>query len=370
MKLWGLIFISMIAAGVIGILYTLSRLRKFQIICKHCTKRQSYAVSTALFALVFALLYGLGGMWNTVIVFIHLFVFWVLADIVCSVVEKIRKRKFVRYWAGGIAVSVTILYLMAGYWSLHHVVRTEYRIPVEAVALTEQVRIVGFSDSHIGTTFTAEKLREYVERMNEEDPDLVVIAGDYVDDATSLKDMQECCAVLSELKAQYGVYFAFGNHDAGYYSEERRGYKKEDLVAELEKNGVVVLEDEAVKVADHIYLCGRRDTRQNRLTMEQLVSGISKEDAILVLDHEPNDYQAQEACGVDLVFSGHTHGGQFFPILRAGEWMGVNDKTYGFERRGRTNFVVSSGISNWEFWFKTGCVSEYVVMDLIPGFLE
>lgn len=64
----------------------------------------------------------------------------------------------------------------------------------------------------------------------------------------------------------------------------------------------------------------------------------------------------------DLVVSGHTHGGQLFPINRAGEWIGVNDKTYGHERRGGVDFIVTSGISCWALRFKTGTKSEYVMI--------
>ena len=71
-----------------------------------------------------------------------------------------------------------------------------------------------------------------------------------------------------------------------------------------------------------------------------------------------------EEAGVDLVLSGHTHGGQLLPVNYVGEWTGVNAKTYGLERRGKTDFVVTSGISDWAIQFKTGCKSEYVVIDI------
>ena len=82
------------------------------------------------------------------------------------------------------------------------------------------------------------------------------------------------------------------------------------------------------------------------------------------MDHQPHDYQAQEASGVDLVLSGHTHGGQMIPFNRMGEWLGLDDKIYGMEKRGDTSFIVTSGISDWAIKFKTGCKSEYVVIDV------
>ena len=88
---------------------------------------------------------------------------------------------------------------------------------------------------------------------------------------------------------------------------------------------------------------------------------------MIMLDHQPNDYAAEEASGVDLVLSGHTHGGHIFPAGLLGVWMGANDKTYGYERRGGTDFFVTSGISGWVIPFKTGCISEYVVIDIVPN---
>ena len=82
------------------------------------------------------------------------------------------------------------------------------------------------------------------------------------------------------------------------------------------------------------------------------------------MDHQPSDYDNEAATAADLVVSGHTHGGQFFPITRVGEYIGVNDRTYGYEKRNGTEFIVTSGISDWALYFKTGTKSEYVIIDI------
>ena len=86
----------------------------------------------------------------------------------------------------------------------------------------------------------------------------------------------------------------------------------------------------------------------------------------IVLDHQPADFDAEAQAGAGLVLCGHTHGGQMIPINYLGQWLGVNDLRYGHERRQNTDFIVSSGISDWELLFKTGCHSEYVLIDLLP----
>ena len=95
-----------------------------------------------------------------------------------------------------------------------------------------------------------------------------------------------------------------------------------------------------------------------------MTEGLDPDKYSIVLDHQPSDFDAQAAAGADLVLSGHTHGGQLFPLHRMGQWLGIDDKSYGCEKRKNTTFIVTSGISDWAIQFKTGCKSEYVVIDV------
>ncbi len=63
--------------------------------------------------------------------------------------------------------------------------------------------------------------------------------------------------------------------------------------------------------------------------------------------------------------SGHTHGGQIFPLMNIENLTGLDDdRVYGYEKRDNTNFIVTSGISDWAIKFKTGCKSEYVIVNI------
>ena len=95
-----------------------------------------------------------------------------------------------------------------------------------------------------------------------------------------------------------------------------------------------------------------------------LTQNIDKNKYIIMLDHQPNDYDNEEKTGADLVLSGHTHGGQLFPLGLFGVLFGSNDKVYGLEIRDKTTFIVNSGIADWEIKFKTATKSEYGVIDI------
>lgn len=364
MWMWAAIMLFMVVMGLAGFVFVVSRITRFSFLQKRFGKKMRYLVSFGMLALVLLGIFLWGSLWDVMIVFMHLLVFWLLADGIFACAAKLRKKKFERYWAGMIAIVVTVVYIGSGIYCALHVFRTEYAVDVEAELGEDAFRIVGFSDSHMGTTFHANQWPEYVERMNQENPDIVVIVGDFVDDGSSYEDMVRSCEAMADLKTKYGVYFVFGNHDCGYYAG-RRGYGKAELVENLQKNNVIILEDEVVPVTGNLLLCGRQDSQQrNRKNMQQLSLEYETENCVIVLDHEPNDYAEEAAAGVDLVLSGHTHGGQFIPINRAGEWMGLNDMTYGIAKDGRTNFIVSSGIADWAFKIKTGCISEYFVVDI------
>lgn len=304
---------------------------------------------------------------NTLIIFIHCLVISLVCNIVNYIMKKKRKKEFTRYYAGAASILISVVYLSAGWYLAHNVSRTAYEVDTDKDI--GSLRVVQIADSHVGVTFDGEGFAGHMADIQNENPDIVVVTGDYVDDDTSKQDMIEACKALGSLKTTYGVYFVFGNHDKGYYASEYRGYNGENLLQELEKNGVHVLQDESVLIDNRFYIIGRQDRSEemgggSRLSMDALVENLDKEKYMIVLDHQPHDYEAQEASGVDLVLSGHTHGGQLFPINYVGEWTKENDKTYGIRKSGNTNFIVTSGISSWAMDFKTGCKSEYVVVDV------
>lgn len=339
---------------LMGIFYICRRMRKFGI-------KKWYVPYIVLTVLVCLLSLALN-LTTTIIIFINYLVVWLIIDFIFFLVKKIRKKDFKYYVAGYVALALSTIYIIYGVYNVYDVRRTDYTLTSEK--LNNSYKIALISDSHLGTTFDADGFNEYLKGIEKQKPDMLLIAGDFVDDGTSKDDMINASEYLGSVKTKYGVYFVHGNHDKGYYGN-KRGYSSEDLEEELVRNGVNILNDESILVNDEIYLVGRKDFEDmGRLQMNELVRSLDKDKFILVMDHQPTDYDNEANGGSDLVVSGHTHGGQIIPLNILNPYLSQNDSVYGFKKINKTNFIVTSGISDWEIKMKTGCISEYVIINI------
>ena len=372
MILWAVLMAVLFAAFIGGIFYLISRLRKFQWMRKAAGSKKKLEIlfGAVIVIIPAAIIWVAWGQMNAIICILHLIVFWAVSDGIFALVKKSRKKEFKRYYAGITAIVFTIVYLAAGWYGAHHVWEKNYTIETDKAV--GNFRVALLSDSHTGTTFHGDGFAEHMKEIEKQNPDVVLVAGDFVDDDTTKEDMIRCCQALGEMKTTYGVYYVFGNHDKGYYPSDYRGYTGDDLIAELEKNGVTVLQDQNVLIDNRVYIIGRQDRSEEvekgngRADMSTLTKNLDDGKFSIVMDHQPDDYEAQAASGVDLVVSGHTHGGQLFPLMNIENITGLggDDKVYGYEKRDNTNFIVTSGISDWAIKFKTGCRSEYVLIDI------
>ncbi len=300
---------------------------------------------------------------NGIVVDIYLIAFIFLVKCIAFIVKKMFKFEVKETYIVGIGILLTLFVLINAHYRAFNVVETDYTVYTEKNIGTKKFRIVQISDSHIGTTIDGKKFSKYMDDINALEPDIVVLTGDYVDDNTKYQDMIDASEGLSHLKTKYGVYFIYGNHDKGY--SNYRDFTDTEIKEELAKNNVVILEDEIVDITDKIVLIGRCDKEnKNRLSIMELVKDLDHDKYLIVLNHQPNDYQNESQAKVDLVLSGHTHGGQLFPLGELGLLLGANNKIYGMEKQNQTTFIVNSGISDWAIKFKTGTISEYVVIDI------
>lgn len=367
--MWYLIIGALLAAFAGGIIYISFRAANLEPVKRVAGGRKGAARLFCLAAVIAlaALLWRIWNLMNAAVCIVHLVLFWLGCDLTAWIFHRIRRKKPARYRAGYFAVVLCALYLAGGWFALHHVWETTYTLDTDKPV--GSLRIVQITDAHMGTTLHADDLEAYVDQINALAPDAVVVTGDFVDDDTSRADMLGGCEALGHLQARCGVFFVYGNHDQGYFSEASKGWTNEEFRKALSDCGIALLEDEARLIDDRFYIVGRKDRSmeqhgRSRQTAAQLLSVLDPQKYVVVLDHQPYDFDAEAEAGADLVLCGHTHGGQFIPINHVGEWIGENCLYYGYERRRNTDFIVSSGISNWAFQFKTGCHSEYTVIDI------
>ena len=292
--MWGIIFILVIAAAISGFIYLISRFARFKFIDKASKSRKSVKIllSIVIVILITGIIWLSMGYVNAIICMLHLAIFWLVFDLISSIIKKYRKKDFKLYYAGILTIAFTVIYLSAGWYFAHHVSPTHYII--ETNKEVDSLRIVFFADSHIGATFNADGFSQHIKSIQNEKPDIVLITGDYIDDDTSKEDMIKCCELLGTLDTTYGVYFSFGNHDKGYYDEKYRGYNGDDLIYELTRNGVIVLQDESILIDDTFYVIGRQDFSEtekgsSRASMEDLMNGLDTDKFIIVMDHQPHD---------------------------------------------------------------------------------
>ena len=360
MVFWFLLLALMGALGLSALFYLVTRVRRFLFMRRIAERHKalSWILAAALVGLLF--LFAFVNLYAVVIVVLHTALIWLLCDLAAWIVHRIRRTASKRYFAGVIALLLSAAYLGYGWIAAHHVFRTAYTVETDA---REPLRIVLIADSHLGITLDGEGFAREMRRIEAEQPDLVVLVGDFVDDDSEKKDMLAATEALGQLDTTYGVCFVYGNHDNGYY--RYRDFSSQELRDALLENGVTILEDASVPIGKDYLLIGRRDrSMPDRLPADAL--GMDASAYTIVLDHQPNDYDAEAAAGADLVLSGHTHGGHIFPAGLIGLWMGANDAVYGRSQREDTTFLVTSGLSGWAIPFKTGTFSEYVVIDLVP----
>ncbi|MBP5215964.1 MAG: metallophosphoesterase [Alphaproteobacteria bacterium] len=369
MIMWMMIMYTTLATAAVSLLYVSAGVCRFGFIRKLFTNaKYQKAAGVILVFGAFALCGWFLNYINAIVCIIYFALSWLICDLLFWIAEKIRKRLFERYYSGITAIILSIAALGAGWYLDHQVWQTDYNLSTSKKV--GDFKIVMFADSHIGTTFNAEGFEKHVRKMQLQNPDIAVIVGDFVDDDTTKQEMLSACRILGNLHTKHGIYFVFGNHDKGYYGAARRGFSAFELVKELQKNGITVLRDENVLIDDKIYIIGRRDYSEireqsgHRKSMNELTENLDKTKYMLVLDHQPADFANQQTSEVDLVLSGHTHGGQLFPFNQVGKWIGANDMIYGHKKSGKTDFIVTSGISDWAIKFKTGTKSEYVVINI------
>jgi uncharacterized protein len=208
---------------------------------------------------------------------------------------------------------------------------------------TSGLKIVAVSDIHLGTLIGKTRLTRLTDTINALQPDMIVIAGDMLDEAQAPIMKEDIGAPLRKLKAPLGVYAIPGNHEYIGGIKQATEY--------IESLGIILLKDTVVMPDSSFYLIGRDDIQANnfghhhRKELKTLVDNIDKEKLIIVLDHQPYKFDEAVENKIDLQISGHTHDGQFWPFnYLIGSMFEIS---HGYLKKANTNFYVSSGFGTW-----------------------
>lgn len=209
-----------------------------------------------------------------------------------------------------------------GFFILGFIVFYTYASFIEPVLLTVQyeniyshllndksdnIKIVQFSDTHISEYFDLDNLKKIVNKINSQNPHIVVFTGDLFEQYNEYENkdkLYEIWEVLSQINAPLGKYAVYGNHDYGGGAE--RVYKQT-----MNKSGFKLLINERVKIEGHnINLIGMDDSIFGTFDKEKLVSYFDRDCFNIILSHEPDVADSFLEYNADLFIAGHSHGGQ------------------------------------------------------------
>ena len=216
------------------------------------------------------------------------------------------------------------------------------------------------SDIHLGSIIRKAKARELVSMLNAPKPDLILLAGDVVDEDLAPVIKDNIGEALCELKARIGVYAITGNHEYIGGAGAAVDY--------LEKHCIKMLRDTAVLVNGQFYLVGRDDRDKVRFTgkprkeLQEVMKDVDLSYPVILMDHQPFNLSKAADLGVDLQLSGHTHHGQIWPfnyITKA-----IYELSWGYKKIKNTHFYVSCGFGTWGPPVRLGNRPEVVIIHL------
>lgn len=319
-----------------------------------CSFFVSMALQGVFPPVITAFLYKLGTSWFFIM--LYLLFFFLIADLLKLTplpIERFLHNNMLTFSI--LTLTLTVVFV-TGYIRYLHKERVEITINLpDEQKLDNPVKIVALSDLHLGYTINNNELKKWIDLINHENPDVVLLVGDIIDNHLSPAIEQKMDLTLKKIKSKQGVFAVVGNHE--YFSgiEQSKQF--------LKQCGITLLNDSMILVDNAFYIVGREDrSNSNRKTIQNLCQYAEPSKPIILMDHQP--YHLEEAAlhNIALQISGHTHGGQLFPISLITKLM--YEKSHGYLKKGNTQYFITSGMGIWGGKFRIGTHSEYVVINM------
>lgn len=260
-------------------------------------------------------------------------------------------------------LGMTLAVNLAGWAHARHVrIKTmDIRIAKDAGEM-KSLNLVCLADTHVGPFLRTSRLERIIGQVNALHPDIVLLLGDLMNEEALVSERERLPGVLREISAPLGVYACIGNH------ERFLGLK--NSLEMFRRSRITVLQDQVELVADSFYLVGR-NTRSyfggtdRRMPLRTILQAADSSRPIIVMDHSAGKLDDAVQAGIDLQLSGHTHGGQVFPVTVIDNLF--YELSHGYARKGDSQFYVTSGVGVWAPAIRIGTTGEVVNMRITFG---
>lgn len=234
---------------------------------------------------------------------------------------------------------------------------TVKRLVPEGAQPEKRIRLVFFSDLHIGEAMTPDYIARAVKLIQDQQPDLILCGGDFIDHRAVYAYDPRVMASLRSLHAPMGVYYVLGNHEY-----------RDDLEANIrwvsEVGGTLLRDSIAFPGNGPLTLIGRDDwVNGNRKPFEVIANEADPlRGPVVLMEHTPASIDSIGDSPVDLILCGHTHGGQIWPGQLMVWWR--YGMVSGTRPVGEREVCISSGIGSAGATYRVGTRSEIRVYDL------
>ena len=278
---------------------------------------------------------------------------------------------------GSVVVACAVATCLYGIFNARNIKVNEYSVTVnKSCGSDKHLKAVLVADLHMGYAIGVDHITNMVEKINQQDADIVIIAGDIFDNSyDGMDDPEGIKAQLRSIKSKYGVYAVYGNHDIdekilmGFtFDWGGKQLHSEKMTNFMKECNIKLINDESVLINDEFYLVGRRDTDKpgtedgTRAEISELTKDLDKTKPIFVLSHEPDELQKTADAGADIDFSGHTHDGQLFPgNLTIGLFW---ENPCGMIKKDNMYSIVTSGVGVYGTFMRVGTDAEICSIDI------
>lgn len=324
-------------------------------------------------------LFKIGAYWLGISLYLILYV--ALIDLLRWIYSKVFKDKYNDFYARTICALLIIV--LTGVTSIYGIINakivrtTEYEITINKDGGNfKEMTIAMFGDPQFGYNIGEYHLKQAVDIINKNDVDIVCVVGDIFDNQYSaIKNPDKLIDLFNQIKSKYGMYAVLGNHDVeepilcGFTFNDddiKNKLASKEMLDFIRKSGMILLYDENVIINNSVNLYGRADQERpnlgniTRKESGDLFKEVDVSKPIMVLDHEPREYDELEKAGVDLMMAGHTHDGQLLPTKIATDIIWENP--YGLWVKNAFHAITTSGLGLFGPNMRVGTIAEVCII--------